>query len=155
MDFRLNLDTERVAHIQMSGPLCLDPTLPVRDALRQMREHRSGAVLICQDEVLLGIFTERDALRLLASERPALDAPIGRLMTPNPVTLTVDDKIGHAIAKMSGGGYRHLPVVDEKGHPQGFLSVATILSYLVDLFPAVVYNLPPEPNRAVNEREGA
>jgi CBS domain-containing protein len=155
VDFRLNLDSERIANIQSSGPTCLEPSTPVRQALRLMREHRRGAVLVCTDGVLTGIFTERDALRLLASTNPQLDNPIAERMTSDPVALTPDDTVAQAITKMATGGYRHLPVVDAQRRPQGFVSVAAILHYLVDHFPAVVYNLPPKPKHLMNEREGA
>jgi hypothetical protein len=56
---------------------------------------------------------------------------------------------------MSKGGYRRLPIVDEAGKPTGILRVKGILRYLVEHFPAVVYNLPPEPHQTTQQREGA
>ena len=48
-----------------------------------------------------------------------------------------------ALSKMQRGGYRHLPVVDERGRPVGILSAKHIIRYIVEHFPAVVYNHPP------------
>jgi hypothetical protein len=56
---------------------------------------------------------------------------------------------------MSFGGYRRLPIVDDKGRPTGLLKVPGILHYLVEHFPNVVYNLPPTPHHSTQEREGA
>ncbi len=55
---------------------------------------------------------------------------------------------------MEEGGYRHLPVVvDDK--PVGILSVKRIVHYLVEHFPATVYNLPPYSQAFLPRREGA
>jgi hypothetical protein len=45
--------------------------------------------------------------------------------------------------------------VDESGRPKGVVAVHGIVHYLVDHFPATVYNLPPNPNDSTREREGA
>jgi CBS domain-containing protein len=76
-------------------------------------------------------------------------------MTPNPVAVHPKDSIGAAVRRMEEGGYRHLPVVDEVGRPLGMLSVKRIVHYLVEHFPATVYNLPPDPDVIPHEREGA
>ena len=65
------------------------------------------------------------------------------------------DPIGAAVRRMEEGGYRHLPVVDDVGRPVGVLSVKRIVHYLVEHFPATIYNLPPDPGVIPQEREGA
>jgi CBS domain-containing protein len=76
-------------------------------------------------------------------------------MTPDPVCVHPKDPIRLAVRRMEQGGYRHLPVVDESGRPVGVLSVKRIVHFLVEHFPATVYNLPPDPNGVPQEREGA
>jgi hypothetical protein len=56
---------------------------------------------------------------------------------------------------MAEGGYRHLPMIDGEGRPTGVMAVHGIVHYLVDHFPATVYNLPPDPKATTKEREGA
>jgi len=92
--------------------------------------------------------------RILAPGKP-LTMPLAQCMTPNPAVVDPKDSIAAAIARMESGGYRHLPVVDETGRPQGGLSVKQIVHYIVEHFPVTVYNLPPDPNVAQQEREGA
>lgn len=154
MDFHLNLSTEKIDHVEFGDPLCVEPETTAREVLELFKERSKAAALICRDGVLVGIFTERDALRLMA-DGDDLSVPIERLMVRDPVTLTRDNTVGEAIAKMSRGGYRRLPVVDEHGRPLGVQHVPHILHYLVDHFPAVIYTLPPTPNQATKEREGA
>jgi CBS domain-containing protein len=122
--------------------------------LRLLKEARTGAAMVCIDGKLLGIFTERDALRLLA-DGANLDAPVANVMVKNPVTVRPSDTVGHAITLMSAGGFRRVPIVDAAGKIQGVLKVSGILHYLVEHFPKVVYTLPPEPHHKTVTREGA
>jgi predicted transcriptional regulator len=154
VSFELNLNTETVDHCYPVEPLCLAPTETVAEAMRQMRDHNRGAVMVCRDQRVLGIFTERDALRVMAAGR-GFDAPLEHAMTADPVVLRPTDKVARAISLMSKGGYRRLPIIDAAGKPTGILRVKGILHYLVEHFPAVVYNLPPEPHQTTHEREGA
>ena len=154
MDFHLNLSSETVEHSFPSAPLCVSPETTVRDALRQMKQENKAAVLICRDEALIGIFTERDALKMMATAAN-FDVPITDVMTLNPISLSPRGSVGAAISKMAQGGYRRLPIVDDQGRPQGLVKVEGILHYLVEHFPSVIYNLPPEPHHATQAREGA
>lgn len=76
-------------------------------------------------------------------------------MTPSPKTLSKDVSVREAIEMMETGGYRHVPVLGEDGQPVGVLSVKDVVHYLVEYFPANVYNLPPTPVETRPTREGA
>jgi len=119
-----------------------------------MQAERTGAIMLCDGQKLAGVFTERDALRLLA-DGANLDIPVSEVMVRNPVTVRKTDTVARAISLMSAGGFRRLPIVDEAGNVQGLLKVSGLLHYLVEHFPKVVYTLPPEPHYKTTEREGA
>ena len=154
MDFQLHLETETVEHCYPSKPLCAAVTDPIRSVLRMMQKERTGAVMICSDGKLKGVFTERDALRLLADDA-SLDTPVSEVMIRNPVTIRKSDTVAKAIALMSAGGFRRLPLVDDRGNIEGVLKVSGLMHYLVEHFPKVVYTLPPEPHHKTTAREGA
>ena len=154
MDFQLNLHTESIEHTSPIVPVVVEPFTSVRQVLRIMCEHNTGSVLICRDKQLLGIFTERDALKVLASG-DRFDDPIEELMTTSPVTLRKDDTVATAIRKMSFGSFRRLPVVDGSGRATGLVRASRIVHYMVEYFPQTVYTLPPEPHPVMQEREGA
>ena len=154
MSFQLNLNIETVGQCHPSEPLCLAPTTSMVEALRQMKERNQGAVLVCKDQSVVGIFTERDALKMLAAGA-SFDGPLERLMTPDPVVLRASDKVGKAITMMARGGYRRLPIVDDQGRATGMITVEGIIHYLAEHFPSTIYNLPPEPHYATQQREGA
>ncbi len=159
MDVELSLTTQLIDEAPIAEPLTVGPETPVRDVLRRLQELRTGSVLVCRDDRLVGIFTERDALQLMARAcrdgSAVFDEPIETVMVSSPVTLTQQASIASAIRKMADGGYRRLPVVDGEGRPQGMLTVSGIVHFLVEHFPETVYNLPPDPKPAPQEREGA
>jgi CBS domain-containing protein len=166
VDFQLNLDAETVAKAHPREPSCVEPTATVREVLALMKEKKAGSVLVCdQERRLVGVFTERDALRLMAAGFPnaasngkdlaGLDTPIERVMTARPTTLAATDTVGKAITMMSAGGYRRLPITDESGKAVGVVDAAGILHYLAEHFPNVVFTLPPAPHHTTQTREGA
>lgn len=154
MDFRLDLETETIAQVYSADPLCVAPDMSIREVLELLRARSRGCVLICREGKLVGIFTERDALRLMAAG-DNLERFVEDVMIRQPVTVREGASVSEAIHKMSAGGYRRLPVVDQQDQPIGVLNVSGILHYFVEHFPSVIYNLPPDPHHAMQEREGA
>jgi arabinose-5-phosphate isomerase len=95
---------------------------------------RSGAILIVdEDEMLLGIFTDSDLARLFEHRREAdLDRPIGEVMTPDPVQITVGAALSGAVEALKARKISELPVVDRGGHLVGLID----LTDLIGLVPA-------------------
>ncbi|MEX0977986.1 MAG: CBS domain-containing protein [Pirellulales bacterium] len=154
MDIRLNLNTETVDQCHPATPLCVTLATTASEAVRAMKESSRGSVLVCRDEVVIGIFTERDVLKMMAAGA-SFNVPIEQVMTHDPVVLRAGDKVGRAITLMAQGGYRRLPIVDDSGRAIGVVRVSGILHYLAEHFPTVIYNLPPEPHHSTQQREGA
>jgi CBS domain-containing protein len=101
--------------------------LAVRDAARLMKSHNVGAILVVEDEKLVGVFTERDALfRVVAEGRDAGATELGAVMTPNPRTVEADSPFSLALQMMYEGGFRNVPVV-ENGRPVGLVSARDAL----------------------------
>ncbi len=137
--------------------ICVKPSTALREAIQQMNEHRVGCVLVEDGGKLVGVFTERDILVKVAE--PGLNIAATRVadvMTRDPECLTLEDGIAYALNKMSIGGFRHIPLVDEEHRPTGVVAMRNIVDYIVCLFPHEVLNLPPTPELSISrEREGA
>jgi len=155
MDLAKNLKIDSVSRLQPTPPRHVKPEQTVAQAVEVMRHSRVGCLLVCEGPTLVGIFTERDLMRRVLAEGRPLTTPVCECMTPTPVAVHPKDPISIAVRRMEEGGYRHLPVVDERGTPVGVLSVKRIIHYLVEHFPSTVYNLPPDPGVVPQEREGA
>lgn len=154
MDFQLSLDSEGVGSAYPDQPLATTIDAKVGDVLRLLRAQRTGAVMICDGAKLVGIVTERDALKLMAGGAD-LAMPVREVMSSPPATISNSATVGEAIQIMSEGGYRHLPIIDCDGRPTGVVATQGIVHFLVDHFPATVYNLPPDPKASTRDREGA
>src|SRR5205809_959611 len=136
---------EPIRYLAPRPPLCLAPSDTVIDAIRTMREHRIGCVLVVEGERLVGIVTERDFIMKLGQADGG--RPLSDVMTPDPEVLSPDDPIVYALNKMSVGGFRHVPLVDEARRPVGVVSAKDIIDYIADFFPNDVLTVPPDPAR--------
>lgn len=155
MDLARNLKIDSVSRLHPTAPHFLPPDRTVADAVRLMQQQRVGCVLIATPERLVGIFTERDLMRRVFAAGKPMTLTLSEVMTPDPVSVSTKESVAAAVRRMEEGGYRHLPVVDANGRPVGVLSVKRIVRYLVEHFPALVYNLPPDPSAVPRQPEGA
>ncbi len=102
----------------------------VFDAIRLMKKHKVGCLLVMEGTRLTGIFSERDVLNKLATKAGNLEKVLVKeVMTPKPVIFSPDDSIRFAIHEMSVGGFRHIPVVNNH-NPVGIISIRDVLGYV-------------------------
>jgi CBS domain-containing protein len=137
---------ERIRYLDPREAVTVEATVTAAEAIERMREERIGCVLVKDGEKLVGIFTERDVLLRAVGRGKELElAPVTMFMTPDPETLRSSDGIAFALNKMHLGGYRHVPIEDEETGRWHVVSVRDIVSWIVELFPDAVLNLPQEP----------
>lgn len=135
--------SDRVEHSLLADPVeILGPRKPVTvpadadlgRAIVEMIAQHVGAVLVTEvGGQLAGILTERDFLTKVAGKGGFEGLPIASFMTRNPETVTPAHPLAFALGKMAGGGYRHLPVVDDAGRPVGVISVRDVLRHVVKM----------------------
>lgn len=112
------------------------PQTSVDEAARLMQENGVGAVLVVDEERLVGIFTERDAVyRVMARGCDPLATTVGEVMTRDPITVTAGETFGYALLLMHEHGFRHAPVV-EGGRPVGVVSARHALDPDLEEFTA-------------------
>ena len=134
----------RIRHLEPAPAQCLVPESTVQEAVDFMRENSIGCVLVTEGSELLGIFTERDVLlKCLGDETDLSKMILSDVMTRSPETVSMHSGIAYALNAMHLGGYRHIPVEGDDGS-WFVVSVRDITSWVVDLFPDAVLNLPPE-----------
>jgi len=131
------------------------PEASVREAVERMSAQHIGCMLVGDAKRLVGVFTERDVLKLVASDPHLLDRPVGDVMTPNPECLPGDARVVHALNTMVNGGFRHIPVLDRWGKPVGVLSMRDCMQLVVEYFPDAVLNAAPFGHEFAVHREGA
>ena len=102
--------------------LTAPPETTVSHAARLMADKNVGAIMVVENERLIGIFSERDAVfRVIAQGRDAKTTPLTDVMTAAPKTLEPGKSYGHALLLMQENGFRHVPVI-ENGRPIGIVS---------------------------------
>jgi CBS domain-containing protein len=122
-----------VKHIMIEDVVTAKPNITVKDAVRTLQEKHVGSIVITDNnEKCVGIFTERDAIRIIASDVP-LETPIEQVMTKNVATIGEEASLEEAKRLIISHGIRHLPVVDNKGKLIGLLSVRKLLDELFGL----------------------
>lgn len=130
-EVELALLTDRVSIFQGRPALVISPTMRVREAIRLLAYNRIGCVVVVEKGQIAGIFTERDALLKVNDRVEELgDQPVSEFMTTRVETLPLTAKIAFAVHRMDSGGYRHVPIVNDKSEPIGLFSVRDILNYL-------------------------
>jgi CBS domain-containing protein len=108
--------------VKDQDPLVLFADDTVRAACCSMWERRSGSVLVADDRKRLsGIFTGRDAVRVLATIKDAGSTPLAQAMTRDPITVTPKSRAIDALRAMAEGGFRHVPVIAD-GSIRGVVS---------------------------------
>jgi CBS domain-containing protein len=107
--------------------------VPVKEVIELLFKRHIGCIVIVDDsQQCLGIFTERDVIRIVAQNVP-LDAPMEKIMTKNPFTVSEDSTFEEAKGVLRSHRIRHLPVVSENGKLVGLISVRNILDELSGL----------------------
>ena len=90
------------------------PETLVSKAAKLMVDKNVGAVMVVEDERLVGIFTERDIVfRVVAQGLDARTTRLADVMTPAPDTVDPDKPFGYALLIMHERGFRHLPVIQD------------------------------------------
>jgi CBS domain-containing protein len=104
----------------------------VTECVCRMNEQRIGAMLVMEDEQLLGIFTERDAItKVLGAGLEPSYTKVSAVMSHHPICVTPTTTLDEAMAIVSNQRIRHLPVVQD-GKVLGMVSSGDLTHWLVE-----------------------
>ncbi|MBD0330502.1 MAG: CBS domain-containing protein [Thermoleophilia bacterium] len=121
----------RIGDVMTLRVVAVRPRETVQVAIARMLEENVGSVAVCEDGRLVGIFTERDVLRLAGQEGGIGEALLEDVMTRRPVTVTPEDDVVDAARLMGERRIRHLPVVQD-GNVCGVIGIRDVLRTLVE-----------------------
>jgi CBS domain-containing protein len=112
-----------VKHVMLRKVVTTDPETSTRAAIKTLHKKHVGSLLITdKDQKCMGIFTERDVIRLVA-QGVNLDTPIKEVMTSNVTTIGEEASLEEAKRLIVTHAVRHLPVVNDQAKLVGLLSV--------------------------------
>lgn len=143
-----------IDEVRLSPPTIATPATTLEEACALLERSRHGAVVVCDEDQVCGIFTERDVLYRTALEELDSRTPLGDLMTKDPFTLQLGARVAEAVKAMTERGYRHVPLVSSSGSCVGLLASRHVLRFIADHFPEAVLNLPPRLHQQILRPEG-
>jgi CBS domain-containing protein len=118
--------------VKDQDPLVMDEGQTVQAACAAMCQRRAGSVLVVDHHRrLAGIFTGRDAVRVMSQGGDSARTSLGLAMTGDPVTISPRARAIDALRLMADGGFRHLPVVED-GRIWGIVSRGDFLGVEID-----------------------
>ena len=124
-----------VANILKSKPdqtvYKIAPGVSVYDALRLMADKNIGALLVAEDDKIVGIFTERDyARKVVLMERSSKQTAVREIMTSSVIYVRPDQTNEECMALMTDNRLRHLPVIDN-GRLLGLVSIGDLVKDII------------------------
>jgi CBS domain-containing protein len=115
--------------LRVKGPAVasVDPGISVSGLIDALAEHNVGAMVVIDNEAVVGIVSERDIVRQLR-ERGAdlLNARVAEIMTTAVVTCGPGDSVDSLAATMTERRIRHMPVVAD-GRLIGIVSIGDVV----------------------------
>ena len=128
------LAEEPVTSIHTQPFISISEDTPVHAALETLAGRDIASTLVVdQQERLVGIFSDRDALDKVALEYDAVkDKPVSEVMTANPIHVHEDESSAAALCVMAAAGYRHVPVVAADEKVIGMVSPQRVVEFLLE-----------------------
>ncbi len=119
----------------------IGPETSVLEALELMSEKNVGALVVLQNDLLVGIISERDFVRAIAKIGQCLiEAPVNDYMTKEVYTVGPDLTTDECMSLMTEKKFRHLPVmVDDK--LVGIISIGDVVKEVISFKESTIHNL--------------
>lgn len=155
MSFDEAIKNEKIRNVMGPSALLVPRGRRYGEVIAQLQAENKFCAVVLDGKKVIGIFTERDALKKGLLPGTETTTPIEKMMTPNPVVVDPEDSVALAIRLMNQGKYRHLPIVDRHDEYVGLVSVRDIVDYLSENYPYEIFNQPPDPHKFSVVPEGA
>ncbi len=115
-----------------SAIFSVTPDTPVLEAIKQMAEHRIGALLVMRGTELVGVMSERDyARKVILQGKSSSQTAVSDIMTGSPLTVGPDTDVFDCMRLCTDRRIRHLPVVVD-GAVVGVISIGDLVKAVID-----------------------
>ena len=125
--------SNKVSEIMTTNLTSAAASRTVFDVMAQMVAEDVGRIVVSQNEIPVGIFTEKDVLRRVIDRIDPRKTPISEVMTSPIRAVREETHIVEAFGKMYKGKYRHLLVRGRRGKMVGIVSMRRILGMAAEL----------------------
>lgn len=108
------------------------PYLTVARACEELELKRVGALVVRDGDTVVGVFSERDVVKALATDGPtALGRPVGDYMTAKVIFAEPGEAMSALMTRMTDRRIRHLPVM-EAGRLVGVISIGDVVKCQIE-----------------------
>jgi CBS domain-containing protein len=103
------------------------PDLPLGEACGELDRLRVGALMVCDNDKVVGVLSERDVVKAVARDgQPALARPVSSYMTSEVIFAAPGETVAILMGRMTDRRIRHLPVLRD-GRLAGVISIGDIV----------------------------
>jgi CBS domain-containing protein len=117
------------------------PDATVFEAIREMALRNVGALLVMEDDRLVGVVSERDYTRkVILQDRSSRDTAVREIMTSTVVTIDPECTAEEAMRTMTEWRIRHLPIVDDDA-VLGVVSIGDLVEWMLSIQQSTIEQL--------------
>lgn len=109
----------------------ISPDAKVYDALKLMADKEVGALLVLEEDKLMGIISERDyARKVILKGKFSKDTPVREIMSPEIICIGPAQTLEGCMALMTEKRIRHMPVLEED-RLVGIISIGDVVKLII------------------------
>jgi CBS domain-containing protein len=130
-----------ILQIKGSEVFTITPEETVYTALQKMAEKNVGALVVMENDRVIGLISERDyARKIVLKGKFSKDVPVNEIMTVEMVSVGPEEDIERCMHLMTYERVRHLPVF-EKDRLIGLISVGDIVKAIIEHKEEIIHQL--------------
>jgi len=108
------------------------PDSTVFEALQVLADKEIGALLVIENDKMVGIFSERDyARKIILKGFASRESLVRNCMTSNVISVSMKDDISECMSLMTKKKIRHLPVMEE-GKLIGIITIGDVVNGVIN-----------------------
>ena len=124
-----NGKTITIANVMTKSVISVDASLTINEAAKMMEDAKVGAVIVMENNLPVGIVTDRDFSVKVVSHAYQITSPVKQIMSSPLVSINSDETVRMAADLMHDRRIRKIPVIDD-GKVVGIITATDIVNLL-------------------------